>query len=393
MNVPAHTNIDPHGDNDGLIIDYYENYFGYDFYWDYQNTYSQVGGYINPYQSSNPLHFLMYTTNQMANHFATQGPHYKPWNDNFWGNSSSEEINYLNSQNVYSFGVPTSINGPFDNNSIINVRNHMFPQAIRATAGLLYWFAKEADLLPQPLVSVSLGGDVTLYEGVTGHWYVGLINGIEPFTYNWQIMYLDGAGYLQSYESVKKEKEKKDKEKKKDGDIIIETVPSNEWIPIGTNSPEFSKPHNPYDLRDFKLRCIVTDATNTTKTSNELYVDVVSYPPPEFSIVQSNYEKQETSLAKEHETTQTPINYFLEQNYPNPFNPSTAISYKIKEKGFVSLKVYGVIGREIADLINETQEAGSHSVMFNADNLPSGVYIYTLRVNNFVQNKKMILLR
>lgn len=79
MSVPAHANIDPHGDDDALIPDYYENYFGYNFYWNAQNVYAQLGGMINPYQyqPTNPLHFLMYTTNQMANHFATQGPHKK----------------------------------------------------------------------------------------------------------------------------------------------------------------------------------------------------------------------------------------------------------------------------------------------------------------------------
>lgn len=178
ISVPAHANIDPHGDDSALILDYYENYFGYDYYWNAQNTFSQVGGYINPYQSSNPLHFLMYTTNQMANHFATQGPHYKPNNDYFSGNPLPEEINFLNSLNVPSFGAPTTINGPFDAPQVLNVRERMFPQAIRATAGLLYWFAKEADLLPL-IVSGTISsntvwsgyvyavGNVTVNPGIT----------------------------------------------------------------------------------------------------------------------------------------------------------------------------------------------------------------------------------
>ncbi len=94
----------------------------------------------------------------MANHFATQGPHYKLNNDYFWGNTLPEEISYLNALNVSSFGAPTTINGPFDYNSIMNVRNRMFPQAISATAGLLYWFAKEADLLPIPLTYAYVSG-------------------------------------------------------------------------------------------------------------------------------------------------------------------------------------------------------------------------------------------
>ncbi len=86
-------------------------------------------------------------------------------------------------------------------------------------------------------------------------------------------------------------------------------------------------------------------------------------------------------------------NYKLEQNYPNPFNPTTTINYSIKAKGFVQLKVYDVLGKEIATLVNEEKRQGRYSVKFNGNNLPSGVYFYTLRVNNFVQSRKMVLLR
>ena len=85
--------------------------------------------------------------------------------------------------------------------------------------------------------------------------------------------------------------------------------------------------------------------------------------------------------------------YKLSQNYPNPFNPSTSIRYQVKEKGFVSLKVYDMLGREVADLVNQTRDQGSYTVIFEAADLPSGVYIYSLRVNDFVQNNKMILMR
>lgn len=87
------------------------------------------------------------------------------------------------------------------------------------------------------------------------------------------------------------------------------------------------------------------------------------------------------------------IVYELSQNYPNPFNPSTSINYQIKEKGFVSLKIYDMLGEEIATLVSETKDEGQYSVEFNANSLPSGVYIYSLRVNDFVQNNKMTLLK
>lgn len=83
----------------------------------------------------------------------------------------------------------------------------------------------------------------------------------------------------------------------------------------------------------------------------------------------------------------------LLQNYPNPFNPVTTISYQIKEQGLVQLKVYDLLGSEIAVLVNEEKSEGAYSVSFDASNLPSGVYIYSLRVNDFVQNNKMTLLK
>ncbi len=86
-----------------------------------------------------------------------------------------------------------------------------------------------------------------------------------------------------------------------------------------------------------------------------------------------------------------PTSYFLEQNYPNPFNPSTKINFGLKESGFVSLKVYNILGTEVATLINEYKPSGNYKVNFDASKLSSGVYIYSLKTNNFVQTRKMIL--
>ena len=85
--------------------------------------------------------------------------------------------------------------------------------------------------------------------------------------------------------------------------------------------------------------------------------------------------------------------YSLEQNYPKPFNPITLIKYQIKENGFVSLKVYDLLGKEVASLINEIQSPGQYHVSFNGNNLPTGIYIYSLRVNRFVKNMKMTLIK
>jgi hypothetical protein len=91
--------------------------------------------------------------------------------------------------------------------------------------------------------------------------------------------------------------------------------------------------------------------------------------------------------------SELPLEYSLAQNYPNPFNPSTTIDYSIKSAGEVTLKVYDMLGKEVASLVNAGQEVGSYSVEFNAANLPSGMYVYRLSTNNFVDTKKLILLK
>ena len=88
-----------------------------------------------------------------------------------------------------------------------------------------------------------------------------------------------------------------------------------------------------------------------------------------------------------------PKNIALYQNYPNPFNPSTKIKYQIPSERFVQLKVYNILGTEIETLVNEVQSAGEYSVNFNAKNLVSGVYIYKLIAGEFVETKKMILVK
>ncbi len=95
----------------------------------------------------------------------------------------------------------------------------------------------------------------------------------------------------------------------------------------------------------------------------------------------------------------TPVDYALYQNYPNPFNPSTMIEYNLRERSAVTLEIFDVLGRKIhTPVANETQNAGRHSISWEGKNLTgnhvsSGVYIYQLRANNFVESRKMILLR
>ncbi len=88
-----------------------------------------------------------------------------------------------------------------------------------------------------------------------------------------------------------------------------------------------------------------------------------------------------------------PVKYELINNYPNPFNPSTKIKFVIPENGLVTLKVFNILGQEVATLLNKQLTAGSHELTFDASELSSGIYLYKLQTMNFVQVKKMMLLK
>jgi hypothetical protein len=92
-------------------------------------------------------------------------------------------------------------------------------------------------------------------------------------------------------------------------------------------------------------------------------------------------------------SSQIPNEYKLEQNYPNPFNPVTKINFGLQKTGFVTLKIYDVLGKEVATLVNGVKNAGSYSVDFNGSSLSSGMYLYRLETNGYVSTKEMILLK
>jgi hypothetical protein len=91
-----------------------------------------------------------------------------------------------------------------------------------------------------------------------------------------------------------------------------------------------------------------------------------------------------------------PERFVLEQNYPNPFNPRTSIRFQVSGLGFVSLKVYDVLGREVRTLVNEAKSPGRYQVEFDAGDLSSGIYFYRMRVAGgqpFIATKKLVLMK
>jgi len=91
-------------------------------------------------------------------------------------------------------------------------------------------------------------------------------------------------------------------------------------------------------------------------------------------------------------TESTPL-ILLHQNYPNPFNSSTTIEFEVPQKAHVNLIIYDILGREIKTLVNKELEPGRYNLYFNASNLPSGIYLYTLKTPKFTKTNKMILIK
>ena len=106
-----------------------------------------------------------------------------------------------------------------------------------------------------------------------------------------------------------------------------------------------------------------------------------------------NYTTQSPATGVEQISSGIPLAYSLDQNYPNPFNPSTKIEYSIKAAGFVSLKVFNLLGQVVATLNEGKQEAGKYSVVFDASRLSSGIYFYQITAGKFVATKKMMFLK
>ncbi|MBS1492846.1 MAG: T9SS type A sorting domain-containing protein [Bacteroidetes bacterium] len=107
----------------------------------------------------------------------------------------------------------------------------------------------------------------------------------------------------------------------------------------------------------------------------------------------ANWDPQNFVIGIKTISSEVPAAYKLSQNYPNPFNPTTKISFSVVKSGFVSLKVYDMTGKEVSVLVNETLGNGTYSADFNAANLTSGVYFYTLKTDNFSETKKMMLVK
>jgi hypothetical protein len=135
-----------------------------------------------------------------------------------------------------------------------------------------------------------------------------------------------------------------------------------------------------------------TTPTITEVTPSGQKVYEASYPP--FTTTYRAY-KFDLSIpvGTNNQSGSIPKTYSLNQNYPNPFNPNTKITFALPKNGNIELKVYDLLGREISTLVNEFKNAGEHTVEFNASNVSSGIYFYTLKTEGFTDTKKMTVIK
>jgi hypothetical protein len=161
-------------------------------------------------------------------------------------------------------------------------------------------------------------------------------------------------------------------------------------------------------VKELEVKVIMNEASNdekreykTKKTLKEVVCpQTVNTISEHINAVQNDIERvfpvsKNTNDAGNKTIAVIPLEYKLNQNYPNPFNPSTKINYELQNAGDVSLKIYDLLGREIAELVNETKDAGRYTIDFNASKymMASGIYFYCIKAGEFVDTKRMVLVK
>lgn len=177
-----------------------------------------------------------------------------------------------------------------------------------------------------------------------------------------------------------------------DGNIYV-TGASNDFTTIKYNSNGdslwamiYNGPSNMFDIPS----AMTMDNLNNIFVTGRSHAGIAD----NYDIATLKYSQRTTGVRQENNPVS---NYRLDQNYPNPFNPKTIINYELETSNFTSLKIFNILGKQIATLVNKEQNAGSYSVVWDASDNPSGIYFYILRVEStsgiFSEAKQMILLK
>jgi hypothetical protein len=179
----------------------------------------------------------------------------------------------------------------------------------------------------------------------------------------------------------------------------FEAVPGNGRITLRWSTASETDNDHFEVLRDGGMMSRIAGALNSTTESHYTWIDGNVENGVEYTYalvaVDVNGTREELATVDATPSTNAAIitEYALHQNYPNPFNPTTSISFDLVEEGFVSLKVYNVLGRSVATIADGRMGSGRHVVAFDATGLPSGVYVYRLEAGDFVDQKKMLLMK
>lgn len=216
-----------------------------------------------------------------------------------------------------------------------------------------------------PPLSATISGPTTINWGVNATWNANASGGYPPYHYQWWYKY-PGNEERPLYET-------KDIDP---GEITPDLPQPGYWNQIAIDSPTLTR----HDYLNHYLKCVVKDAHNTSVTSNILFINVIGGSSP-------------LPLPKEIDNTKIENKELSLGNYPNPFNPTTKLKVMIPDNGMISLKIYDIIGREVAILANDIFEAGEYEFDFDANSLPSGTYISALTANNKTITQKLLLIK
>ena len=167
----------------------------------------------------------------------------------------------------------------------------------------------------------------------------------------------------------------------------LDVVPPPAWIHLQHPTLGVVEPGET-DTLFVRFHAMMSDTT--TEALIKIYNNDLNQPLIEIPVT---FEMLENLVTSTGEKVLAPLEFALEQNYPNPFNPSTTIRYSIRENSLVTLKIYDILGNEVATLVREVKPAGIYSVNFNSGSLSSGIYFYKLNAGNFTETKKMIFLK
>jgi hypothetical protein len=146
----------------------------------------------------------------------------------------------------------------------------------------------------------------------------------------------------------------------------------------------------------FEVEYVVKDSLNDSTKTHLIFTEAMA-ADSSIMILPFEFINGEISISlsvgvKEHQNN-LPTEFKLFQNYPNPFNPTTTIQFDIPKASFVTLKVYNILGQEVATLVNEKREAGRYEAKFKASTLSSGVYFYRLQAGDYASTKKFVLIK